>query len=296
MSRKLYVAFTMDCERIAAESPPGGPESWKFSERAIRGYCEILLQRGFTPTLFCVPECADRHSDMFRHFSERGAEPGLHIHPQSFRDFRYDRYFGEYDRSMQKQILIEALDAVTEALGFRPTSFRPGNLSVSDETYALVAELGFRQGSVSLPGRHAPEFAAFWTGAERYAHWANEHDRLRAGTLPFLEVPLTTDPFRMQPGGGPYEMRIEFGSSEEWHEPILTAALRGMEDDDVPFRSICILTHNFLDYGDSACTHAQTLTALAEHISALPGYDVVPVTLSALRAAYVEQMGEPVAR
>ena len=293
MPRDLYVAFTMDCERIAAESVTGGPETWELGESAIRGYGERLLRCGFTPTFFCVPESAERHRDLLLGLVERGAEVGLHVHPQTFADFRYDKYLAEYDRDTQRRIITEELDALADTLGFRPTSFRPGNLSASDETYGLLADMGFRQGSVSLPERNAPGFAANWVGAERAVHWASCADRLRPGTLPFLEVPLTADPYRLQPNGVPYEIRIEHGGFEDWHRPIIDAVLRYMDEQDWPFRVLCILTHNFLDYGDPDCRHTETLKGMLEHIATLEGYRIVPTTLTELRAKFVERLGEP---
>jgi len=55
----------MDCERIAEFSPTGGPESWAQSERAIRGFAEILLRHQLLATLFITPETAAQHRVMF---------------------------------------------------------------------------------------------------------------------------------------------------------------------------------------------------------------------------------------
>ncbi|MBN1640679.1 MAG: polysaccharide deacetylase family protein [Anaerolineae bacterium] len=203
MGAPLYVAFTMDCERIAAESPPGGPVSWELSERAIRGYCEALLAHGCPPTLFLTPECAARHAALLEGLAARGVELGLHVHPQSLGDGRYERYLGEYDPGGQREILDSAADPLAQATGARPRSFRPGNFSASDATYPLLYHLGFRQGSVSDPGRCSPQYAAEWVGAPPDPHYVDPTDRLRAGNLPFLEVPVTTDPARRRPNGFP---------------------------------------------------------------------------------------------
>ena len=45
MTREIYVVFTMDCERIASESPPGGPDTWELSERAIGGFCSPEIEK-----------------------------------------------------------------------------------------------------------------------------------------------------------------------------------------------------------------------------------------------------------
>ena len=102
----LYVTFTMDCERIAAESPPGGPATWELSERAIHGFCRMLLDKGFPPTLFVTPECARHHRELLRDLALEGVELGMHIHPQSLGDHRYDQYLGQYSYPMQQRIIL----------------------------------------------------------------------------------------------------------------------------------------------------------------------------------------------
>ena len=277
----LHIAFTMDCERIRAESPPGGPDTWELSERAIRGYCERLLRHGYKPTLFLTPECAQRHAGMLSGLAERGVELGLHIHPQSLGDHRYLGYLGEYSAEMQRELVGAAAEMVTDAIGASPVSFRPGNFSANDDTYAVLYDLGFRQGSVSDPGRDCSNFAAVWKGAYSDAHYVDPNDRLALGGLPFLEVPLTTDPSRRQPSGFPYEIRIESGGFERWQEPILRNTMDRMVREETPFRTICVLTHNTFPYDDDLDPRAQTLDAMLAHFRELEScqVEVVPVTL-----------------
>ena len=293
MSEPLYVVFSMDCERIASESPPGGPETWELSERAIEAYTRTLIDAGFPPTLFCVPECGVRHADLLRDLRSAGADLGMHSHPQSFLDGRYDRYLAEYDRNEQREILAAGLEVLTSAFGDAPTSFRSGNLSASDGTYGLLVELGFTQGSNSLPGRDAPEFAANWVGAVRHPHWANARDRLVPGDLPFFELPITIHPTETTPGGGPLELRIEFGSFDEWHRPIIEAALDDMISSEAPFQTLCIFTHNFHDYADDTDPRTKTLRDIVAHLSAIDGRTVIPASLADLRGHYVNVIGEP---
>ncbi len=283
---RLHVAFTMDCERVAAHSPPGGPETWEISERAIRGYCDRLLDAGFAPTLFCVPECAEYHTDMLLDYATRGVELGLHVHPRSFRGGDWTGYLAEYDRAMQRHIIAEELAATAAALRQRPTSFRAGNLSASDETFSVLVELGFQQGSNSIPGRNAPHFAAVWEGACPDAHWADEHSRLRPGTLPFLEVPITTDPSRRTPEGSPYELRIEHGTFEDYHRRTLESAIEDVDRRGASFLSICILTHNFFDYSDGQEVMTSTLDGFINYLRGMNTRDVVAVTMTEAREAF----------
>jgi peptidoglycan/xylan/chitin deacetylase (PgdA/CDA1 family) len=283
---RLYVSFTMDCERIAAESPPGGPESWELSERAITGYCRALAAYGHYPTLFLTPECARQHAALLDRLAAGGVELGLHVHPQSLFDHRYDRYLGEYDAAMQTEILGRAAEAVAEAIGARPVSFRPGNFSANDDTLGVLYGLGFRQGSVSDPGRSAPHYAAVWEGAYPDPHYVDLSDKLAVGDTPFLEMPLTTDPDQRRPNGFPYELRVESGPFVEWHRPILAKTLRRFEEQDVAFRALSIFTHNYHEYSDADDARSVTLRAILDYIGSLSDYELVPVTLQQAHAHY----------
>jgi hypothetical protein len=291
---KLYIVFSMDCERIASESPPGGPKTWDFSERSIQSYSDILLDAGFPATLFVVPECGVRHADMLRELGRRGIDLGMHLHPQSFLDLQFDKYLGEYNAATQRDLIERGADMLTSAFGSRPTSFRSGNCSASDDTFPILSELGFRQGAMSIPDRDIAEYVAHWAGADPFVHWASATDRGAAGDLPFLELPVTTIPGQMQPNGEPYEMRIEFGSAEEWHIPVLEAALVEMERRESEFRAVCIDTHNFLDYGNPSDDRTVALHGIIKHLQAMTSHEIVPATLVTLRDAYVRDVGEPV--
>lgn len=289
---ELYIAFTMDCERIAAESPPGGPESWEISERAISGFCDTLLDEGIAPTLFLTPECGNRHRGLLRKISNRGAELGLHVHPQSLGDHRYERYLGQYDRETQRTIIEGAAESFRRTFGRSPRSFRPGNFSANDETFSVLSELGFRQGSVSDPGRNCPQFAASWEGSDPFPHWAGAEDRLIPGDLPFLEVPLTTDPSRLHGNGFPYELRLESGGFDDYHRGIIDGALGRIRQDPEAFPALCLFTHNFLDYRDPGCAQAITLKRIIDYQDVLRrDHELRPVTLESMRERFVETHG-----
>jgi len=290
----LYVSFTMDCERIGEHCIEGGPATWDLSERAIRGFCETLLDGGVAPTLFIVPETGEQHPQLFATLAKRGVELGMHLHPQCFRDHRYDKYLGEYDAKMQKFLVTEGLAQLTRAIGTTPRAFRPGNFSASDATYGILYDLGFRQGSLSDPGRHVPRYHAYWKTATPHAHWANSENRLAAGTLGFFEAPLTTDPNKRRANGFPYELRIESGSFDEWHRPIIEQSLARMEADKVEFRVLSIFTHNYFDYSDPANRRTQVLKDYLPYLHQLKDrYLVRGLTLADIRAEFVKQNGKP---
>ncbi len=207
---KLDTNFTMDCERIEKFSPMGGPKTWEFSERAIEGFSEILSAKGLLATFFIVPETAHQHRDLFLDLEKKGFELGMHLHPQSFDDLRYEDYVGGYSLEKQIEILREAINVWAEALGKIPKSFRPGSLSANDSTFKALYTVGFRQGSVSAPEREAPEARAVWRGAYPYAHHVHPDFRLVPGKLDVYEVPFTDDWDRGIAGGkSSIELRIE---------------------------------------------------------------------------------------
>ena len=290
MVKSLYLIFTMDCERIAAESPPGGPESWELSERAIGGFCRVLLEAGIAPTLFIMPECAERHTQLFQALASQGVELGLHLHPQSFNDHRYSQYLGEYPGKIQRDIILQSMNVFKEALKIKPVSFRPGNFSASDETFGILSELGFEQGSVSDPGRDLPAYAAIWKDACPYPHWANAEDKFVPGDLPFFEVPLTTNPDQHHPHHRtPHELRIEDGTFQDWHLPIITYALRRMESENVQFLTLCLFTHNYLEYSDNQCEHTKTLKDILRYLDTLGGkHNIFGTTLGDLRNRWLK--------
>jgi hypothetical protein len=284
----------MDCERIARESPPGGPQDWGLSERAITGFCRRLLDADMPPTLFITPECGQYHQTLFRDLATAGVELGMHLHPQSFGDLSHTKYLGEYDAARQKELIGLGLAMLTEAFGTRPTSFRPGNFSANNDTFGILTELGFRQGSVSDPGRNSPQFAAVWVGAAPDVHWANRADKLKPGNLPFLEVPETTDLTKNHANGFPYELRIESGPFDSWQRPILDQALARMEREAVPLPTLCLFTHNYFEYGKDDTPQRQTLDQLIRHFDVLrDNYELTPATLTTIRTQYERQFPLP---
>ena len=293
----LYVSFTMDCERIRGECFCGGPDKWELSEKAIRGFCDTLLAGGFPPTLFIVPETAERHAPLFKALAARGVELGMHLHPQCFQDHRYDRYLGAYDAAecgRETRGTGEGIEAWTRALGGRPRAFRPGNFSASDATFGVLYDLGFRHGSLSDPGRHVPKFHAEWNDATPHAHWANAKNRLIPGELGFFEAPLTTDPSRRRPNGFPYELRIESGPFDKWHKPIIEKALAHIEADNVTFRVLSVFTHNYLDYTDPANPRTQVLHDYVAYLKRLNArYEVIGATLATIRQRFAKHTGKP---
>jgi hypothetical protein len=256
----------MDCERIAEYSPTGGPESWAQSERAIRGFAEILLRHNLLATLFITPETAVQHEAMFLELEKQGFELGMHLHPQSFRDNTRDEHLGGYAYEDQVEILSQAQDDWADAFGKRATSFRPGHFSANDSTFKALYDTGFRQGSVSPPERLIPHLRAVWLGADPDAHHAHPCFRLIPGDLDFLEVPMTIDPDRrILNGETALEFRIEWGSAED-HLATVDKRVADLVAREVELKTLVCITHNMYEFEDENDPHRQTLAAVAESI------------------------------
>lgn len=286
----LFVTWTMDCETIDAESPTGGPADWHLSERAMRGYVAALAEWGHRVTLFLIPRLAEAQAEVVMELREAGGELGMHMHPQTA-DLGHDRYLGQYPGDEQREILRAGRDRLHAAVGEPPRSFRPGNFSASDDTFAVLAELGFTQGSVSLPGRVMPDLGAEWNGAEPFAHWASPDDRLRAGELGFLELPCAVDLQEVEsPAEPPAEvthLRLERDGILEWGPELIRRHLAAQVERDCWLKSLVVMTHNTREYGDARDPYRRALEGLVDAIEGAAGQaglTVRPATLAQIRA------------
>ncbi len=265
-SNHLHVAFTMDCERIRAFSPPGGPETWELSERAVRGFADVLLAGGLVGTFFIVPETARKQAGVFLELEKSGFELGMHLHPQSFGDLAHTEYLGAYSFQEQVDLLGQAVAVWKKALGRNPVSFRPGNFSANDATYRALYEVGFRQGSVSAPERVMPEFQAVWAGTDPYPHHAHSEFRLIPGDLDFYEIPVSEDWERRAWGGkSTMELWVEMGEIED-HRRTMDVRIANMIEKQTPLKAIVAITHNYFEYGDPADPQRRTLEQMAAYV------------------------------
>lgn len=290
---KLFFCLTMDCERIAAESPPGGPADWDASERSILGFADILRGEGMHATFFIVPETAEKHAEHWLRLEGEAFELGLHLHPQSLGDGSWQEYLGAYPVDDQRRLLDIGIEIWQMALGRRPLAFRPGNFSASDATYALLTELGFTHGSVSVPGRCAPNFRAVWSGAHPYVHRAHAAFRLIAGSLPFVEIPVTEDLTRVKVESAemhlPFELRVEFGDPDA-HGLTIGNALAAMQETGPPLYVLVGMTHNHIDYSTADSPHVQALLGMIGHVRRVAdenGVDLVPASLERIRTEFL---------
>jgi hypothetical protein len=281
---RLYILFTMNCEPVAGKSVKQNPTTWEQSARTIEGFCDRLSSFGYPATLFVSAACAEEHAPLLEELAARDVELGLYVHPPTLagsRNPRFPRHLGNYTAAEQRAIVESATERFYDAIGNRPRSFRSGAFSASDATFQVLYELGFRQGSLSIPGRDLPRDAISWNGAETTPHYVNPADRLRAGGLPFLELPVTSDPERFYIRGLPYELCIENSGLEDWHRPLIEHALEQQEAEHAPFRSLCLFTHNGLAYYRDDDQHSITIEQLRAYLETLADrYELVPTTLA----------------
>ena len=179
-AKDFYVVLTMDCETALFECSPlaiklsgSGPSDYEEGERSIRGYFETAADYGYPVTFFAHPEVAVAQSGLLLELQREGACLGMHLHPYKLRGNRYHRDLGAYRADQQLELISEATQAWSDAIGQYPGFFRGGVFSANDDTFAVLVELGFLGGSVSCPGRVLPSAFSVWSGAELYPHRAH---------------------------------------------------------------------------------------------------------------------------
>jgi hypothetical protein len=293
----MLFCVTMDAERIRAESPPGGPPDWDFSERAIAGFSRTIEAEDACGTFFIVPETAHRHRDLWLGLDPARFELGLHLHPQSLGDGRWSEYLGAYRAAEQRRLIETAAASWEQALGRRPRAFRPGNYSANDDTFRLLAEARFTHGSVSAPGRVAPDFRAVWAGALPWPHRAHAHFRLIAGDLDFMEAPVAQDPAEMREPTPlrffPRELRVEWGDAEV-HGRTIRRTLRRMLDGGAAVLAVVAMTHNTEDYFTEGSPRLDALRGLIRHARLAAeehALEFTAATIEDVRAALLSDEG-----
>jgi hypothetical protein len=277
MPSPVRVMLTMDCERVR-DNPfyPAGPASWDESERNITAFAEIASAHGFRVTYFAVPEAIEAHAGLFKALILSGHEVGLHLHPNSFR-YGVNEYLANLPIDVQLSLLSDARDSFDAAMGFRPTSFRPGHFSANAGTFRALTSLGFQRTSAGIPGRHLRETGGDWSTWPRHCHYVEA----------IFEVPVTVHYLRgtlLRLHGATYalslarrrfvvealrvaegvfrgeakfgtvqgralvDLRIEEGSGGLLNE-IITAEVDRMTDEPLPM--LAAVTHSYVNFSSA---------------------------------------------
>lgn len=277
----IHVLFTMDCESIAIRTAKEGPRTWEQSARAIEGYSNRLLRAGYPPTLFLAPQCAVEHTPLLEELAGRGAELGLYVNPLQAERVSYRNFLGTLAPEAQRRLIDEAAERFADAIGVRPRSFRPCKHSASDETYRLLYDLGFRQGSIAQPGFVLPRIGVDWEHVSHHPRYVDSRHHERSGDLPFLDVPVTTDPDQRQITNLPYELRIDAGTFEALHQPVIDRAIERMIEDAASFCALCFTSDNRPAYDNDDDKHSLTLESILDYLEALrERHRLVPTTLA----------------
>jgi len=286
--KTIFFAYTMDCERIAAESTlNNGTPSWEMSERAIRGMAAVLRERdavkagAFYPT----PATAAKHRELFLELRREGFDIGCQFHCDTFRDGEYTEFLGSYGYEVQREILSLAKDDWEQALGLPLTTWRCGFVSANDHTFPILDELGIRHSSSSMPGRYYPQVAANWVGAHRFPHHASPLNRLIAGSLDLYEVPVTSHPYEWGDAEhtSAQDLRPDRGHPLAFYQATIDAYLEFMLRADPPVKAIVPITHNTIDYLDRDQAKRKIMEFQVDYtktaVEAL-GYEFVPAALA----------------
>ena len=285
--RRLFVSWSMDCETVQEESQAtGGSADWATAERAMRGYVERLSARGQRVTLFLVPRLAEALAGVVRDLIAGGAEPGLHIHPQTTA-LGYEAHLAQLPLETQRLLIEQGRARVAAVAGRAPTSFRSGCLSGSWEIFSMLAELGFTQGSTTMPGRNLPAVGAVWVNDTPFANWREGGFGQR-----FLELPVgvaldEVGPHREAPCS-PRHLRLEYEGIADWGPGLIREYVRRQIELGWWLKSLGVMTHNTRCYDDPADPARRDLELIADAVEATAqefGLEVVPATLSEVCAA-----------
>ena len=264
--KEIYVLVTMDVEPALPGDRPDaatGPRNYEESALFIEAYADRAGSHGYPVTFLIHPEVTHEHAALFDRLEGDGACLGLHLHPWKFSGGRYKAHFGGLTRDQQRDILGDAIAMWSEGMNRRPPWFRPGTFSANDHTMPLLVELGFRGGSVSLPGRVYPDMCAVWAGAPPDPHFGHAAFRHLPGELDFVNIPLSVDMSRVETRNG---NRFHWDLRPDWQ----AADYRRIADNIVgqviargpAVPVVQMVTHNdhdFTDLGDRVCRNFQTV-------------------------------------
>ncbi len=273
MAQDIFFLMTADCETAKCDLTPyaigmsgSGPADYAESARAIRGYAATARAWRMPLTLFVHPEVAAGNRDLLLELEAEGACLGLHVHPYKLvgEDYRLD--LGAYAAETQRAMLRRACDRWEAALGQRPRYFRAGYFSANDATFRVLAELGFRGGSLSNPGRVLPAHHAVWAGAEPYPHRAHLDFRQIAGASDFVEVPVAVDYQQPHTRGhaGDQGFAWPYVPADYHHRLTIQHLVERFSADSAGCPAIVLDTHNDQNYADPTHPASVNLATILE--------------------------------
>ena len=259
MKMDFYICWSIDCESCRKEV-----DDIQLGKKAIEGFCEILENIGWIGTLFLMPEEIAPISDLLMKKAERGHELALHLHPDES-GYR-SGCLGTYSAREQDEIIQKAVYVFKKTLGLSPVSVRTGFGSANDATFKAFATQGFKQTSMSFPGRSLSHLASNWAGAPLFAHYANPVNRFLQNGLDLIEFPISVDWESMIWGGKhPQDLRVEFTDAKN-HGFTIRKVMQRQIDENLPVKVLLPFTHNIYDYSDPCNFKRQTMEGMIEEI------------------------------
>lgn len=252
---RVYIVITLDCERPRTETndAASGPRDWKESEASIRGYVQLAREHGYSVSTFLHPEVAVAHASLLLELEAGGTcIDGLHLHPWKFGDGKYGAHLGSLSATEQCAVISEAIAVWQSGLSRRPLFFRPGTFSANDHTFRVLADLGFRGGSVSVPGRVYPDLNAIWTGCPPDPHRTHPSFRQMVGPMEFANMPLTVDMSHVEKRNGRAfhkDLRPDDDGDFQTMASNIVKSLK-QRSPDIPV--INMVTHNDNDFTDES--------------------------------------------
>ena len=285
-SRTLHVVMSMDCVPPRAAPGIAGPQGWEAARRSMASFASVLKEEGLLGTFFVAPEALKRLRDTLTDLESEDMELGLLCHPQIS---NYKTYLGAYDYELHREIIHLGQEIWSDKMGEAARSFRAGFFSANDYTYQIICMEGFRQSSVSLPGRMDAEQYSMWNKTFPFPHHTDPLDRRNEGSMEVYEVPVTSD-FEAEDTGSdetftPPHLRLESPGISDYAEDLIKKHLDHMEAESRDVRTITFVTRNSVGWGRDDDPHVERLQTLMKRVRRLAeskGLEVVPQTLASL--------------
>lgn len=300
----LFFNYSIDCElptNTEYTGPErrdffGGPESWEFAERSVRGFVERMdgLGAGAGATLFVYPDVTRHQAALYREMADSGVETALHLNGLRYSRLRGSKakWLGEMTGEEQSEALRIAKADLEDTLGRSVHGYRSCYGSANDDTFRICEELGFEWASNSS-ARNRPEFFAVWAGNDRCPHFASSRNNLEAGDLSVYEIPLTAGHRTFYEGNldTPLDLRVETpvavtGEQRELLRRVIDENIDEMERLNSPVRAIIGGSHNTSLYGDVREERSKTLEWVVRHAdqaAAERGLDFTPMSFEGIK-------------
>lgn len=281
---RLFFNLFIDCE---STQPAIGDAA--LGEKSARGFAETLESRQLQGTFHVLCSDLEASPKLYRELHTRGHDIGLHVHPIMH---GMSEFLGVHGGEEQYELLSSLCDRFSQVMGFRPTTWCPGYFSTNDATYQAAYDIGLRSGCTSIPGRAMPECASVHVGAPLDPHYAHPYNRLLAGGLDYVELPITVDPeSRVWGGKQAQDLRIEFVDAKN-HWYTMKKSVDRQVRERTPLVYLRGFTHNLFDFSDPCEFRRQTLEGVierAQRIAESHGLQIAGATAEQIGAVYREK-------